>query len=370
MKKIVFLPYKVHLKLLYDALIRNASVRSIADNGARAYICDEHQQWSMFTPVHFFGLHLWRHRMSIQSSLPLLVKDFERTMQKTKADVLVCFDVYHWYSIQAIRYRKRHVDIKLVIYSETKRWPKSWLSRSALWFFIWYMRRNAQHIDTVLVYTQEGIGFFATHLPEFSPVLMPAPVDVEAFCVLPGKATLPRGVLRILMNARYLPYKRHEDLFQAAADLLTKGKKMQITLIGRADSGRETIEKQVEKYGLQDVVTFREPLPMNEIPGLYHVHDVLILPSYNEAIGMVVPEAMACGLPTITSDTVGANVYVKEGETGYIFPTGDVNAMVSRLLLLYDTGRLAEMGISARKQAEHFTPKIVADSLLKIVATP
>ena len=100
------------------------------------------------------------------------------------------------------------------------------------------------------------------------------------------------------------------------------------------------------------MVVFLEPVSHTKLVSVYHAHDVLVLPSYNEAIGMVVPEAMACGIPTITSDTVGANVYVQEGETGYVFPTSDVEALAQTLEKLCDPAELAKMGQAARERIE------------------
>jgi glycosyltransferase involved in cell wall biosynthesis len=234
--------------------------------------------------------------------------------------------------------------------------------------FLWYVKKHIDKIQQVLVYTKEGKQWWEKQMPELPVHIMAAPVDTEAFNVAQEKDWLPSGVLRVLMNARYSTYKRHKDLLQAAADLLSKGKQLHITLIGRADSGRQRVEQLVKEYGLEDVVTFLDPLPMEEMPGLYHTHDVLVLPSYNEAIGMVVPEAMACGIPTITSDTVGANVYVKAGETGWVYPTGDIEALKVTLNECFNVSELKRRSAAARVMAEvHFSVPIIAQRLLAVL---
>ena len=107
-------------------------------------------------------------------------------------------------------------------------------------------------------------------------------------------------------------------------------------------------------------------MPLSEMPELYRAHDVLILPSYNEAIGMVVPEAMSCGRPTVTSDSVGANVYVKNGVTGFIFTTGDINSLAETLQKCCDQNKLKHMGAAARL---HIIENYSADQSVKKLET-
>jgi glycosyltransferase involved in cell wall biosynthesis len=152
------------------------------------------------------------------------------------------------------------------------------------------------------------------------------------------------------MNARFLAFKRHQDLLVAVRDLIQAGRSVSVSLIGSMDLGMDDITNLITELDLNDVVTIVPPRPHADMSALYHAHDVLILPSYNEAIGMVVPEAMACGIPTITSDTVGANVYVTQGVTGYIFNTGNVQDLSEKIDSCFDAVSLQKMGESARQE--------------------
>jgi glycosyltransferase involved in cell wall biosynthesis len=60
--------------------------------------------------------------------------------------------------------------------------------------------------------------------------------------------------------------------------------------------------------------------------------DCLVLPSRHDSFGMVVPEALASGLPVLVSEMVGAKQLVREGETGWIVPVDDVDALAARML--------------------------------------
>jgi glycosyltransferase involved in cell wall biosynthesis len=207
-------------------------------------------------------------------------------------------------------------------------------------------------LGKIFTFSQEGQSFFKKHLPKASVHVLPTPIDTERFVPKPVQFN---GTLRILMNARYATYKRHADLLHALLTVREKGRPFKVTFIGRSDKGRERVASTVRKLGLSDEVTFLEPVPRNSLQDLYGSHDVLVLPSYNEAIGMVIPEAMACGVPTITSDTVGANVYVEDGKTGFVFATGDVPTLATVLLQCYAPHILERMGKEARARIENFS---------------
>ena len=88
----------------------------------------------------------------------------------------------------------------------------------------------------------------------------------------------------------------------------------------------------------------------SELPACYAAADVLVLPSESETWGLVVNEAMACGLPAIVSAAVGcAPDLIEEGRTGFTYPMGDIVALADRL------HRMAEM-----KRAGHDWPPALA----------
>lgn len=87
----------------------------------------------------------------------------------------------------------------------------------------------------------------------------------------------------------------------------------------------------------------------------YQVMDVHCLPTLREGFPNVVLEASGMGIPTVTTDATGAVDSVRDGETGYIFPVGNVPALTDILLDLYDSPALrARLGDSARAFVEQF----------------
>ncbi|MGH9332522.1 MAG: glycosyltransferase, partial [Vicinamibacteria bacterium] len=86
---------------------------------------------------------------------------------------------------------------------------------------------------------------------------------------------------------------------------------------------------------LRVAADFRGFLNQTELPLAYAVADCLALPSQSETWGLVVNEAMACGVPCVVSEGVGcAPDLVEPGETGEIFPLGDIDALADRLTFI------------------------------------
>jgi glycosyltransferase involved in cell wall biosynthesis len=73
-------------------------------------------------------------------------------------------------------------------------------------------------------------------------------------------------------------------------------------------------------------------LPQAELAARFRSADCLVLPSRNDSFGMVVAEALACGLPVLVSDHVGARSLVLEERNGWVVPAGDSRALAERML--------------------------------------
>jgi len=70
--------------------------------------------------------------------------------------------------------------------------------------------------------------------------------------------------------------------------------------------------------------------PGDPLPAL-HTADVFVHPSYEDGFGYAPVEALACGVPVIVTRDTGMKEYVRDGENGYVVPTGDLDALVHRL---------------------------------------
>jgi len=91
-----------------------------------------------------------------------------------------------------------------------------------------------------------------------------------------------------------------------------------------------------------------------ELPKYYQSADIFVYPSLHEGSALAIYEAMASGLPIITTHNSGS--VVRDGEEGFVVPIRDVEALMRKLLLLYQDYCLRNsMGKKARKRAESFS---------------
>jgi glycosyltransferase involved in cell wall biosynthesis len=98
-----------------------------------------------------------------------------------------------------------------------------------------------------------------------------------------------------------------------------------------ADYFKSTLDRMLESLNSVGVdVSIGSGDPLEN----FQKADIFILPSLHESFGLVVLEAMACGLPVIVTDQVGASDHVLDGENGFIVPAASAEALVGKIRFL------------------------------------
>jgi len=93
----------------------------------------------------------------------------------------------------------------------------------------------------------------------------------------------------------------------------------------------------------------------HEIDKILCFSDLFLLPSETESFGLAALEAMASGVPVISSNTGGIPEVNKQGVSGFLSDVGDIDDMVKNALyILKDDSILAEFKINAKKEAQQF----------------
>jgi len=146
-----------------------------------------------------------------------------------------------------------------------------------------------------------------------------------------------------------------------------------ILIVGDGPQRRE-LQAEIDEHQLSvSIVEFKQP---HELPAFYALADFFILPSRHEPWGVVVNEAMACGLPVVLSDQVGAAYdLLKEGINGFLFPSECVEALAETLDKLgrMSSAELKNMGQKSSTIIKPWTPEASAENvvaaLLKCVST-
>ncbi len=114
----------------------------------------------------------------------------------------------------------------------------------------------------------------------------------------------------------------------------------------------------------------------HDLPRYYAAADVFVFPTLGDPFGMVIGEAMSCGLPVISSASVGEiRSRVRDGENGFIVPPGDARALARRMeQLAGDPSLVSRMGAVSADRIRPFTAEgWAADfeaGIAQLLATP
>lgn len=103
---------------------------------------------------------------------------------------------------------------------------------------------------------------------------------------------------------------------------------------------KDDLEDRAERLGIERAVTFTGQIPHERVFSHLKAADVFVLPSYLEAFGVAYIEAMACGLPVVACESEGIADYITEGETGFLVPPNDTEAIRSVLAELWRDAEL------------------------------
>lgn len=158
----------------------------------------------------------------------------------------------------------------------------------------------------------------------------------------PGKKE--DNIFRIIQCSGIHHGKGVQYLLQAFTELNLKD--AELWFIG---GGIETTQLRpiIKKYSAENII-FKGSYPQNQLRKLYSQGSVFVLASIADGFGMVVPQAMACELPVIVTENVGAADIVEEGKTGFIIPIRDVETLKQKILFCYENQDICrEMGIAA-----------------------
>jgi len=196
-----------------------------------------------------------------------------------------------------------------------------------------------------------------------------AGVDVREFVPAPRAAG---GAPVVTLVARMLYDKGIGEFVQAARLLRGQGVQARLRLVGGLDRvnpscvARAVLE-QWTREGVVEWLGHRE-----DMAGVWHESDIACLPSYREGLPKSLLEAMACGLPVVTTDVPGCRETVRDGDNGLLVPARDAAALAAALRRLIEEPALrARMGLRGRERAvREFSDEVVVAQTLQVYNVP
>jgi glycosyltransferase involved in cell wall biosynthesis len=129
------------------------------------------------------------------------------------------------------------------------------------------------------------------------------------------------------------PVKGLEYLIKAMGIIHVEMENTILMIIGDGEE-RKSLEKLVLKLHLENVVTFIGEIPNENIPSYLVQGDVFVLPSLSEGFPNVLLEAMAAGLPIVTTNTKGLSDIIRNEENGYLVEPKNPQQLAEKLLMI------------------------------------
>ena len=295
----------------------------------------------------------WTRKGSVSWPEPF---DFWKTMRELRPDVVVVRDAFTTFGTLAVA-SARALRAKVVLYSQN---PMH--RRIALWKVIanslTARAASARHMTPVL-------GCPKRYRPPFG-ALMYVPFVMEPQTSPGRKAWFGCDALNVITVGKFVERKNHAMFLRAIARLAERYP-IRATIVGECEAveARKLLSRIVEirnGMGLGDRVQIKTNLSYHEVQREYAAHDLFVLPSSDEPAAVSHLEAMSHSLPVICSDSNGTACYIRQGENGYVFRSGDQDDLERCIeSIIASRSRLMEMGESSYRLviSEHSPAKYV-----------
>ena len=190
--------------------------------------------------------------------------------------------------------------------------------------------------------------------------------ELQSICVIPDPLSFlptqhsPLMEKRVIAVGRYVYQKGFDLLLQAWAKIEKNNPDWQMAIYG--DGNREPYEQQMKELGI-DSSRCHLNGPTADIQKEYVDSSVFVFSSRFEGFGMVLVEAMACGLPVVSfACPCGPKDIVKDGDDGLLVENGNLNALTDSLIrLMRDADLRRRMAANGIKNVQRFSMMHIAE---------
>lgn len=233
---------------------------------------------------------------------------------------------------------------------------ESFFSRSMRW-----IRPSLKRVDTIVVPS----GFLQDVFRRwgFDSTIVPNIIDLSRFSTPQEREDREAKGPNILVARNLEPIYDNATALHAFREVVTRIPGATLTIAGCGPE-RDTLGRLAQSLGIADVVTFTGRVDNENMPALYRASDVLLNPSLADNMPISILEALASGVPVVSTNVGGVPYLVKDGETAFLVPPQDPRAMAARLIeLLADRERMAQMRAAGLSQIKAYAWPNVREQL-------
>lgn len=331
------------------------------------------RQWQVYRGEIRHSYEVLRsYRRRLGSFNVLLTRGLRAALEKSKPQLIVAGG-YNYLATWQAQHWARPRSIPFLLWSESNvadARRKFWLVEAA-------KRKFLRSCQAYVVPGTSAAAYLKTFGVEDTKILVaPNAVDVERFSRAAdvvrrdarSRSELGLPERYLLFVGRFVRAKGVFDLLAAYATL-PKEIRQAVGVVLTGDGPEREKLKQCSREIMPGTVVFTGFLQRDELPSVYALADALVLPTHSDTWGLVVNEAVACGLPVIATRVAGCVAdLVVEGENGFVVDVGDSKALSEAMKkILSDPvlrGRLAE---GSRALSDRFTPEAWATGMVRAV---
>jgi glycosyltransferase involved in cell wall biosynthesis/peptidoglycan/xylan/chitin deacetylase (PgdA/CDA1 family) len=196
---------------------------------------------------------------------------------------------------------------------------------------------------------------------------IPYCINLEDFSHLPISGPPEDGQPLHFLTCCQMIHRKGLDVLLKACEKL-KDMNWRLTLVGDGPL-RPRLEREFSGLFSKEQVRFVGEVPYEKRHEVFARQHIFVFPSRWDGWGMVVPEALAAGLPVVATDQViSAHEFVRNGVNGFIVPANDPSALADKMSYFISyPERISEMALAARQSLENYRSEIGAERLVEFL---
>ena len=335
------------------------------------------RQWHIYTDEIRFSYEVlpsWRLRAGKRSLL--VNRGLWSALDAANPQTILCGGYNYPASWEALWWARRH-KVRFVLWTESNQRDK----RSGGATLEWLKRYYVSSCNAFVVPGKSSFAYLRT-LGASEQAIFTAPnaVDNTFFATQAEKVKRQPAAFRekfglpwrfLLFVGRLVPEKGVFDLIQAYAKLESVVRS-EVGLVFAGDGASKEALSERAKLIEPGMIFFPGFAQREDLAGFYALAEAFILPTHSDPWGLVVNEAMACGLPIVVTNVAGcAADLVEDGWNGYVVPPADPSRLSAAIRsLLCQPERTQQMRARSSERIQAYSPQACAHGMAAAVLAP